>query len=327
MKAVLATEIGPPEVLQLREVDDIEPGPNQVLVRVEYAGVNMLDTIERRGMYRVPPRETPYVPGVEGAGTVERVGEGVTGFSAGDRVSFLDLLSGSYAELSASVSDKIATIPDDIPLEAAAAMTITGLTAHYLVHEYAEVGPDTTVVVHAAAGGVGTMLTQWLKHHGARVIGTTSSRAKTRICRDNGCDEVIVYTEDDFPAEVLRMTNRRGADLILDGVGKATIPLDMQCVGPRGSIVLFGVPSGKPDPIEPFWLMMGRSVRLCGGDGYNWAETRQEIESRMGAVYDGYRNGYLKPNITEVASLEDAPRIHHALESRRSTGKFVLEVR
>lgn len=327
MKAVIATGIGPPEVLQVREIDDIEPGANQVLVRIEYAGVNMLDTIERRGMYRVPPRITPYVPGVEGAGTVESAGPGVKDFSIGDRVSFMDLLSGSYAEYCAPIADKIAAIPDDIPFDVAAAMTITGLTAHYLVHEYVEVGPDTTVVVHAAAGGVGTMLTQWLSHYGARVIGTTSMPAKARSCHENGCDEVIIYTQVDFPAEVLRITGGRGADLILDAVGKATIPLDLQCVGPRGTIVLYGVPSGKPDPIEPFWLMMGRSVRLCGGDCNNWTETGEQIESRMRAVYDGYRNGYLKPNVSEVALLEDAPRIHHALESRQSIGKFILKVR
>ncbi len=326
MKAVLATDIGRPDVLKVGEIDKPEPKADQVVVKVEYAGVNMLDTIERRGMYRVPPRETPYVPGVEGAGTIEALGSAVQGYAIGDRVSFMDLLSGAYAEYAASVADKIVAIPEDIPFDIAAAMTIRGLTAHFLVHEYVNVTPELNVVVHAAAGGMGTILTQWLNHYGARVIGTTSSEAKAPVCFQNGCDDVIIYTEQDFPTEVMRLTNGKGADFFLDAVGKVTIPQDMQCVSPRGTIVLYGVPSGKPDPIEPFWLMFDRSVRLCGGDCNNWTETREETESRISDVYDGYRQGFLEPNITEIAPLEDAARIHGELESRQSTGKFVLQI-
>jgi len=292
---------------------------------MEYAGMNMLDTIERRGMFRVPPRATPYVPGVEGAGTIKAVGADVRDFKIGERVSFMDLLSGSYAEFTA-VRDRLVRIPADISSETAAAMTVCGLTAHYLVHEYVHVTAGMVVVVHAAGGGMGTLLTQWLKHYGAIVIGTTSSPAKAKVCSDNGCDHVILYQQEDFPARVMQITGGQGADLILDAVGRQTIPQDMQCIGDRGTIVLYGVPSGKPEPIDPFWLMFGRSVRLCGGDCNNFTRTTEETRKRMDAVYEGFRAGYLKSNIAEIASLSDVERIHRALESRATCGKFVLKV-
>lgn len=325
MKAMVATRLGTPDVLEPRDIPAPELADDQVRVRIEYAGVNMLDTIERRGMFRVPPRPTPYVPGVEGAGTIEALGAKVKGWQVGERVSFMDLLSGSYAELT-PVRERLVRIPADIPAEIAAAMTVVGLTAHYLVHDYVHVKPGMIVVVHAAAGGMGMLLTQWLKHYGAIVIGTTSSKAKADLCTANGCDHVILYQQEDFPARVMQITKNHGADLILDAVGKQTIPLDMQCVNDRGTIVLYGVPSGKPEPVEPFWLMFGRSVRLCGGDCNNYTLTYEETQGRMNAVYDGYRKGYLKPNLAEVAPLKDAGRIHGLLESRGTSGKFVLRV-
>jgi NADPH2:quinone reductase len=325
MKAVVVSKIGTPDVLEVRDIERPLPAPDQVLVRIEHAGVNMLDTIERRGMFRVPPRPVPYVPGVEGAGTVEAIGSGVRGFRIGERVSFMDLLSGSYAEFT-PVRDRLVRIPADIPSDIAAAMTVCGLTAHYLVHEYVKVLPGMSVVVHAAAGGMGMLLTQWLKHYGAVVIGTTSSKDKAEVCLGNGCNHVILYQHEDFAARVMQITHHQGADLILDAVGKQTIPADMQCINERGTIVLYGVPSGKPDPVEPFWLMFGRSVRLAGGDCNNFTRTPEETQARMNAVYDGYRQGWLKPNIAELAPMHDAARIHAALESRGTSGKFVLRV-
>lgn len=325
MKAVVAARIGAPDVLEIRDLDRPVPADDQVLVKIEHAGVNMLDTIERRGMFRVPPRSTPYVPGVEGAGTIAAVGAGVEGWQVGERVSFMDLLSGSYAEFT-PVRDRLARIPADIPTEIAAAMTVCGLTAHYLVHEYVDVKPGMVVVVHSAAGGMGMLLTQWLKHYGAVVIGTTSSEAKAALCTGNGCDHVILYEREDFPGRVRRITGGRGADLILDAVGRQTLPLDMQCIDDCGTIVLYGVPGGKPDPIDPFWLMFGRSVRLCGGDCNNFTRTRVETQSRLDDVYQGFRSGFLKPNIAEMVPLADAPRIHRALESRGTSGKFVLRL-
>ena len=327
MKAVLANSIGGPEVLQIGEAEKPSPEEDEIIVRIEYAGVNMLDTIERRGMFRVPPRDTPYIPGVEGAGTIEAIGSNVSDYKVGERVSYMDLLSGAYSEYARVASEsKIIRIPDDIPSEVAAAMTITGMTSHYLVHEYVDIKPGMNVVVHSAAGGVGSMLTQWLKHYDARVIGTTSSLEKAEVSKANGCDDVILYLEQDFSKEVMRLTDGNGADLILDAVGKPTIPLDLECIGRRGTIVLYGVPGGKPDPVDPFSLMFRRSVRLCGGDCDDWTLTPEETQGRMNDVYEGYRKGFIKPNITEVVPLEEVARVHTEMESRKSSGVYVLKV-
>lgn len=326
MKAMVAKQLGSPDVLELKEVPKPEPKEGEFLIELKYSGVNMVDTIERRGLFQDVPRTTPYIPGLEGSGLVAAVGRGTTRLRPGERVGFMQFMTGSYAEY-AVASDKLTfKLPDDVPFDVAAAMTVRGLTSHYLIHEYVEIGPGMYVVVHSAAGGMGLMLTQWAKHHGAFVIGTTSSQNKAMAARENGCDRVIVYTAEDFPAAVMAITNGHGADLILDAVGKDTIPLDLKCVYHRGTIVFYGMASGKPDPIDPYFLYYGRSIRFAGGDCFNYLETREEVQMRIDAVFEGYRQGYLKPDIAEIVPLERAAEVHRKLESRATSGRFLLQI-
>jgi NADPH2:quinone reductase len=326
VKAIVATKIGAPEVLKLQDVPRPEPKRGQVLVKVKFAGVNMVDTVERRGLFQETPRATPYIPGLEASGIVDAVGEGVTRFKAGDRVAYMQFLTDSYAEYTVVSEHLLFKLPDDVSFEAAAAMTVRGLTAHYLIHEYARITPGMFVVVHAAAGNMGMILTQWAKHYGAFVIGTTSSADKAKIAHANGCDAVIIYTIQDFPFEVMSITKGHGADLILDAVGKPTIPLDLKCANKRGTIVFYGMAGGRPDPIDPYFLYFYRSLRFCGGDCFNYLETAEEVQSRIDAVFDGYRKGFLRSDITDIVPLEQAPALHARLEGRATTGKFLLQV-
>ncbi len=324
MKAAVVTAIGTPDVLKICDVPLPDPKRGQVLVKIMYAGVNMVDTVERRGLFQDTPRTTPYTPGLEASGTVEAVGPEVTRFQKGDRVAYMQFLTDSYAEYAVVSADMLFKLPDDISFEAAAAMTVRGLTAHYLIHEYVTIKPGMFVVVHSAAGNMGLILTQWAKHYGAHVIGTVSSADKAKIALGNGCDSVIIYTIQDFPYEVMGITKGRGADLILDAVGKTTIPLDLRCVQKRGTIVFYGMAGGRPDLIDPYFLYFYRSIRFCGGDCFNYLETPDEIQMRIDAVFDGYRRGFLKADISAVLPLDDVAEVHRRLESRATSGKFLL---
>jgi NADPH2:quinone reductase len=326
MKAVIVSKIGTPDVLQVAEVPRPELHAGQVLVKVQYAGVNMVDTVERRGLFQETPRVTPYTPGLEAAGIVEKIGEGVTRFKTGDRVAYMQFLTASYAEYTAVSQDLLFKVPNDVPLEIAAGMTVRGLTAHYLIHDYVAIKPGMHVVVHSAAGSMGLILSQWAKTYGATVIGTLSLPEKKQIALDNGCEEVIVYTQQDFPAEVMRITKGRGADLILDAVGKPTIPGDLKCVNKRGTIVFYGMAGGRPDPIDPYYLYFYNSIRFCGGDCFNYLETAEEVQMRIDSVFDGYRKGFLKADIAEIIPMAQAADVHRKLESRTTSGKFVLKV-
>lgn len=326
MKAIVARQLGTPDVLELRDLPRPEAKEGEILVQLKFSGVNMVDTVERRGLFQDVPRATPYVPGLEGSGVVAGTGRAVTRFRQGDRVGFMQFMAGSYAEY-AVASDKLTfKLPDDVPFEEAAAMTVRGLTAHYLIHEYVAIRPGMFVVIHSAAGGMGLLLTQWAKHYGAFVIGTTSAANKAATAKKNGCDRVVVYTTDDFPAAVAALTNGHGADLILDAIGKDTIPLDLRCVYSRGTIVFYGMASGKPEPIDPYFLYYGRSIRFAGGDCFNYLETREEMQMRIDAVFEGYRQGYLKPDIAEIVPLERAAEVHRKLESRATSGRFLLQI-
>lgn len=326
MKAAVVTAIGAPSVLEVQEVPRPEPSRGQVLVKIEYAGVNMVDTVERRGLFQDTPRTTPYTPGLEASGVVESVGPEVTRFKKGDRVAYMQFLTDSYAEFAAVSQDLLFQLPEDISFEIAAAMTVRGLTAHYLIHDYLTIKPGMYVVVHSAAGNMGLILTQWAKHYGAYVIGTVSSPDKAKIALGNGCDSVIIYTIQDFPFEVMGITKGRGADLILDAVGKTTIPQDLHCVNKRGTIIFYGMAGGRPDPIDPYFLYFYRSIRFCGGDCFNYLETPEEVQMRIDAVFDGYRQGFLRADISGVLPLEEAAEIHRRLESRATSGKFLLKV-
>lgn len=322
MKAIRVEEYGGPEVLRLEDIAPIEePGPGQAVVRVVAAGVNFMDVAQRRGNY---PREVPFTPGVEGAGVVESVGDGVTNVKPSDRVAFSGI-PGAYGEAVVADASRLIGLPDDFTFEQGAAFPLQGMTAHYLIHEFRKPQKGDFVLVQAAAGGMGGLLVQWARHLGATVIGTTSTEEKARTAREAGAEHVIVYTDEDFVAETKRITNGHGADLVIDGVGRSTFKGDLEAVAIRGHIVIFGAASGPAEPISPN-MLMGRAVSVSGGSLQNFIRTREELMRRANDVIAGIRQGWLKLNIGAVLPLEQASEAHQLLESRKTQGKLVLTV-
>lgn len=321
MKAIKISQYGDPDVLKLTDVEVGKPAKGQVLVKVKAAGVNFIDIYQRRGIYPVP---LPYTPGLEGSGVVEAVGEGVKHVKVGDRVAYVDQ-PGSYAEYALVHAAQLIPLSAKLSFEEGAAFPLQGMTAHYLLYEFHKVKKGDIVLIHAAAGGVGLLLVQWAKHLGARVFGTASTEEKAKIVREAGADEVILYTKQDFVAEVKRLTEGHGADLIIDGVGKTTFPGDLEAAAVRGTIVLFGAASGPADPISPN-ILMGRSLKVAGGSLFNYMLSREELLERAEAVLEGVRKGWLKLRIDHLFSLDEAPEAHRALEERRSSGKILLRI-
>jgi NADPH2:quinone reductase len=276
-----------------------------------------MDIAQRRGDY---PREAPFVPGVEGAGVVTAVGDEVGGVKVSDRVAFSGQ-PGAYAEEIRVPADWLIPLPDEFTFEQGAAFPLQGMTAHYLIQEFRRPTPGDFVLVHAAAGGLGGLLTQWARHLGATVIGAVSSAQKIAAARAAGAEHVIVYAEGDFAAETMRITDGHGADLILDSVGQSTFGRDLDAVAWRGHIVCCGASSGPPEPIQPYALA-ARSASLSFGG--RWARTPTELKSRAAHVIAGIQEGWLKLNIGAVLPLERAAEAHELIEGRRSQGKIVL---
>jgi NADPH2:quinone reductase len=320
VKTIEVEKIGGPEVLSVQDIGGLEPpSPGQALIRIVMAGVNFMDVGQRRGTY---PREVPFTPGLEAAGVVEAVGDGVEDVKPGDRVAYTGE-PGAYAEASLVRTDRLIPLPDDISFEQGAAFPLQGMTAHYLINEFRRPASGDYVLIHAAAGGVGLLLVQWAKHLGASVIGTVSTEEKARIALDAGADQVILYTKQDFAAETGRLTNGHGADLIIDGVGKTTFKGDLAAVAPRGQIIVFGASSGPADAISPNALMPN-AISLSGGSLPNFIATREELLHRANDVIQGIREGWLKLRIDRVLELEEADEAHWLLENRETSGKILL---
>jgi len=322
MKAICVYEYGGPDVLHLQKVATPTLGPGQALVRLMMAGVNFVDIYHRRGGY---PVQLPFIPGREGAGVVEAVGEGVTNVKPGDRVAYAGQ-PGAYAEASVIQADSLIPLPADLSFEQGAAFPLQGMTAHYLTHEYRRLKPGNTVLIHAAAGGMGLLLVQWARHLKARVIGTVSTEEKAKAAREAGADEIILYTRQDFVVETKRLTNGHGADLIIDGVGKTTFPGNLEAVALRGHIVLFGAASGPADPITPYSLMP-RSITVSGGSLPNFLLKREELMRRASDVLEAVRAGWLRLHVGKVFPLAQAAEAHRLLEGRQTIGKVLLSVR
>lgn len=322
MKAIQISQYGGPEVLKMEDVKLGQPGEDQALVRVEAAGINFIDVYQRRGTY---PVKLPYIPGLEGSGVVEAVGKGVKNVKLGDRVAYVHE-PGSYAEQTLVHAEHLIPLPSDLSFEQGAAFPLQGMTAHYLLHEFRKIKAKDIVLIHAAAGGMGLLLVQWAKHLGAKVLGTTSSEEKAKIAKEAGADEVIIYTKQDFPTEVKRITNGHGADLIIDGVAKTTFPGNLEAAALRGHIVVFGAASGPADPISPN-VLMGRSLTVSGGSLFNYILTRDELMMRAKAVIEGVQKGWLKLRIDQTFPLEKAAQAHEKLEGRKSAGKVLLATR
>lgn len=319
MKAIEVREYGGPEVLKMHEVEIGKPGKDQALVRIKVAGVNFVDIYQRRGTYA---RKLPFIPGLEAAGVVEAVGEGVTSFKPGDRVAYVHE-PGTYAEASLARVDHLIPLPPDFSFEQGAAFPLQGMTAHYLIHEFRKIQPNDVVLIHAAAGGMGLLLVQWARHLGARVIGTVSTEEKAKAAREAGASDVILYTKQDFVTEVKRLTKDHGADLIIDGVGKTTFSGNLEAAARRGNIVIFGAASGPADPISPNALMV-RSLTVSGGSLFNYLLTRDELMHRADAVIKGIHEGWLKLKINKVLPLAQASEAHRLLENRQTVGKILL---
>ncbi|MFD4877983.1 quinone oxidoreductase family protein [Streptomyces sp. NPDC058420] len=319
VRAMVVNSYGGPDTLTAQDVHLKAPGRGEVLVRLAVAGVNFVDIYMRRGMRPVP---LPFTPGLEGAGVVEAVGPGVSTVQPGDRVAYAQQ-PGAYAESTVVPADSLIPLPDDVSFEQGAAFPLQGMTAHYLIHEYRKPSEGDVVLIHAAAGGVGLLLVQWARHLGARVIGTVSTQEKAAAVREAGAHDVILYTEQDFAKEILRMTEGHGADLIIDGVAATTFAGNLQAAALRGHIVIFGAASGPADPISPN-VLMERSLSLSGGDLWHFMETREEMLHRAGSVMEGIESGWLMPRTSKILPLADAAEAHRLLEDRRTIGKVLL---
>lgn len=321
MKAIRITANGDADVLQVQSLPDPVPGPGEALVRLKAAGINFIDIYMRSGRYSTP---LPYTPGLEGAGIVEAIGEGVTEVKVGDRVAYAGQ-RGSYAEYNVINAAQLIPLPSTISFEQGAAFPLQGMTAHYLLHDFYPVGPKTDLLVHAAAGGVGLLLVQWAKHLGARVIGTVSTEGKAKFAHEAGADHVIVYTHQDFVAEVKNLTHEKGVDYIIDGVGRSTFTKNLDAARIRGHICLFGSASGPADPLAPNSLQ-ARSLTVSGGSLMNHISTRSELLSRAHGVLQGIQQGWLRLRIDHVFSLDQAAEAHRLLEGRKTMGKVILKI-
>ena len=320
--AILIHETGGPEVLRWAETEVGDPGPGQALIRQSASGLNFIDVYHRSGLY---PQPLPFIPGVEGAGTVERVGGGVQSVKPGDRVAYAGPI-GSYAERRLIDADRLVKLPDDIGFEQAAAAMLQGMTARMLLRSVYEVKKGETILVHAAAGGVGLILCQWASALGAIVIGTVSTERKAELASAHGCRHPIVYTRQDFVAEVDRITSGRKLPVVYDSVGKDTFGRSLDCLRPRGLMVSFGNASGPPEPISPLVLSSKGSLFLTRPTLFDYIATRQELEQSASELFDMVRTGKVRIEVGQRFPLADAADAHRALEARRTTGSTILAI-
>jgi NADPH:quinone reductase len=319
VRAVLVTSSGAADVLQVTEVDRPSPGAGQVLVRVAVAGVNYMDVYQRSGAVSLP---TPFVAGVEGVGTVVEVGDGVDDLPIGQRVGWLRGGQGSYAEYVLVDAAMAVPVPDAVPDEAAAAVLMQGVTAHYLATDTYRVQPGDTVLVHAAAGGVGQLLTQVVRLRGGRVIGTVSTEQKAEVARAAGAEEVLRYEE--VPGRVKQLTGGEGVAAVYDGVGGATFDASLASLRARGVLVVYGTSSGPTPPLEIPRLNSGGSLYVTRPTVVHYTATREELRARTDELFGWVASGQLRISIGGRFLLADVTRAHQDLESRRTTGKLLL---
>ena len=324
MKAIRIARHGGPEELRLQDVPQPKAAASEALVRVHTTGVNFADIYFRNGVARMPiPIPFPFTPGIEGAGVVESVGDGVREVKPGDRVAWAGG-QGSYAEFQTIKAAQLTPLPNEVSFDDGAAIILQGMTAHYLLHEFYPIKRGSTVLVHAAAGGMGLILIQWLKHMGAVAIGTVSTEEKAKVAREAGADHIIVYTKQDFAEEAKKITGGAGVDYIIDGVGKTTFTKNFDVLRIRGWAVVYGQASGPAEPINPMTLF-AKSLTVSGGSLFNYTLTRDELLGRAQGVFQGLREGWLKLRIHKTLPLAQASEAHRLLENRHTTGKLILK--
>jgi len=327
MKAVRVHELGPAEVLRYEETSDPRPKADEVLVKIEAAGVNYLDIYYRSGFHwgGHHHRSLPYIPGAEGAGTVVETGAAVSDIKVGDHVAYgISNGDGSYAELLALPAWHLFKLPNTINCQTAAAVMLQGMTAHYLTHSTYSIKPNDSVLVHAAAGGTGLLLVQIAKMRGALVFGTVSTKEKAAIAREAGADAVINYAEKDFAAEVRQLTGGKGVSVVYDSVGKATYEKSLDSLAPLGALVIFGQASGPVPPFDTAVLNAKGSLSLARPSLTHNVACHADVQWRAGDLFKWMGAGKLKVKIGQTLPLADAANAHRALESRRSIGKILL---
>ena len=321
MKAIRIHELGGPEVLRFEEAPDPVPNAGEAVVRIEAAGLNFVDVYFRTGLYKGPA--LPFTLGQEAAGTVTAVAADVTSVAVGDRVAYTGV-HGAYAELAAVAVDRLVKLPAGVSVRQGAAAMLQGMTAHYLASSTYPLAPGDTCLVHAAAGGVGLLLCQIAKLRGARVLATVSSEEKARLAREAGADEVILYTQEDFVAAVKRLTDGRGLQVIYDGVGRTTFEKGLDCLAPRGMMVLFGQSSGAVAPFEPAVLVQKGSLFLTRPSLVHHIASREELTSRADEILGWIGDGKLRLRMDTDFPLAEAADAQRALEGRKTTGKVLL---
>jgi NADPH2:quinone reductase len=320
--AVRIHEAGGPEVLKWEEVEVGDPGQGEVKIRQRAAGLNFIDVYHRTGLY---PQQLPFTPGVEGAGIVEAVGSGVTNVQAGDRVAYAGPIGG-YAEERLIAADRVVKLPDAISTEQAAAMMLQGLTARMLLRAVHRVEPGETILIHAAAGGVGLIVCQWAKALGATVIGTVGSEEKAELARAHGCDHPIVYTRQDFAAEVDRITRGEKLPVVYDSVGRDTFMKSLDCLRPRGMMVSFGNASGPPDPIAPGLLAQNGSLFLTRPTLFTYIASRDELVESASDLFEMVSSGKVRVEVKQRFPLRGAAEAHRQLEARKTSGSTILTI-
>ena len=320
MRAVRVHRHGGPEVLRVEEVALPEPGPGAVRIRVEAAGINFIDVYHRTGLY---PASPPFTPGMEAAGTVDAVGPGVADVRPGDRVACA-MVPGAYAEYLVAPADRCVPVPATLSAEQAAASLLQGMTAHYLARDTFPLREGHAALVHAAAGGTGLLLVQFAKRAGATVWGTVSTPEKAERAREAGADRVVLYAREDVVAAVREGTGGRGVDVVYDSVGRATFEQSLDCLRPRGMLVLYGQSSGKVPPVDLWVLQQKGSLYVTRPSLAHYTATRDELVHRAGAVFDAVARGELRVRIHRRYGLEEAAEAHADLEARRTTGKLLL---
>jgi NADPH2:quinone reductase len=320
--AVRVHKTGGPEVLTYEQVEVADPGPGQIRVKQHACGVNYIDTYFRMGMYPSPVG-MPFIAGNEGAGEVIKVGPGVTDIKVGDRIAYVVPL-GAYAEERLLPAERVVKLPAAISYEQAAAMMLKGMTAQYLVRRTYKVEKGSTILMHAAAGGVGLILCQWAKHLGATVIGTVGSKDKGELAKKNGCDHVIYYREEDFPAKVKEMTGGKLCDVVYDGIGKTTFPASLDCIRPLGTFASFGSASGQIEAFNINILQQKGSLFATRPTLNTYTAKREDLVNTANDLFDVVASGAVKIGIEQKYPLKDARKAHEDLEGRATTGSSIL---
>jgi NADPH2:quinone reductase len=322
VKVIRIHEAGGPEVLLWEDYDPGHPGPGEVLLRHEAVGLNYIDVYNRTGLYPLP--SLPGIPGMEGAGVVEAVGEGVSEVTVGNRVAYAGLPAGSYAESRIMPADRLVQLPDSISSRQGAAMMLQGMTARYLLRGCYDVNAGDRILIQAAAGGVGLIVCQWAKHLGATVFGTVGSAEKAELARAHGCDHPILYKEEDFVSRVKEITKGRGVDVVYDSVGQTTFMKSLDCLRPMGMMVSFGQASGPIPPLDISILSVKGSLFLTRPSLLAYTARREDLLAHARDLFEVVEKGAVKIEIHQTYPLAEAAQAHRDLEGRKTTGSTVL---